>query len=113
MKEQANSDPSLFAISQYEVVILHPCEDISLSAETFADIEYTSGSGAIEISIPDFVLNPSEVADKCPLITHEYTYSVVCGLVEDGWLELDSAQHKLTFETPPDTPSASITVNIA
>lgn len=54
VKEQANVDPSLHAITGYEVQIKHPCEDIGLTAEEFNDQGYTPGSGPLEFDIADF-----------------------------------------------------------
>ena len=81
-------------------MIKNPCIQISLKAETISDIQYIPGDSELLISIADFIFTPVEVANKCPPIIHEYSYTLLCGDIENDWLELNPSQKKVTLETP-------------
>ena len=99
-------------MTSYEVSIEHPCEAITLLPEVLPDWDYMAGDSGIEIGIPNFELDPSSAANRCPSIQHSYSYSLLCGSIEKEWLELGTSLHKVTFETPIGVESAMISIKV-
>ena len=94
MIETAKSDPALTAVSEYSVVIEHPCNTISLSKIDISDQVYMIGNKfALVVDVPEAVISPTDLFEKCPRTKHTYEYSMICGYVESDWLTINQESH--------------------
>ena len=37
---------------------------------------------------------------RCPILRHAYSYSLLCGEIDDDWLTLDNEKHLISIVTP-------------
>ena len=101
MIETAKIDPTLQAISRYEITIEHPCKAISLSPFAMNDQDSIIGDEiGLDINIPDATISPSDMVSRCFILRHTYSYGLVCGEIESNWLTLDSEKHLISMVTP-------------
>ena len=101
MIETAKIDPTLKAITSYEIAIEHPCKAISLSPFVMNDQDSMIGDElGLDVNIPDATISPADMVSRCPILRHTYSHSLLCGEIDSSWLTLDSDKHLISIITP-------------